>query len=186
MGKAGDARMADVSGKAETARRAVAEGWAHLSPGAWRMLRDGEIPKGDVLGVARVAGIQAAKDTPRLLPLCHPLPLASVRVDLSLPSEGRVRVEAEVKTVAPTGVEMEALCAVAAAALCVYDMCKPVDKGIEVTGIRLLEKSGGKSGDYAAPPRDAAGGSAVRSRAASPKASARAAAGRGAAPKRSR
>ncbi len=182
MGKAGDARMADISGKRETARRAVAEGWAILSPGCWKMLRDGQIPKGDVLGVARVAGIQAAKDTPRLLPLCHPIPLASVRVDLSLPSEGRVRVEAEVKTVAPTGVEMEALAAVAAAALCVYDMCKPVDKGIEITGIRLLEKSGGKSGDYLAAPRE----SAARKRSASPKASARKSADKGTAPKRSR
>lgn len=182
MGKAGDARMADISGKAETARRAVAEGWAILSPATWRMLRDGKIPKGDVLGVARVAGIQAAKDTPRLLPLCHPIPLASVRVDLSLPDPGRVRIEAEVKTVAPTGVEMEALSAVAAAALCVYDMCKPVDKGIEIGGIRLLEKSGGKSGDYLAAPRP----SAARSRSASASASARSSAGSAAAPKRSR
>jgi cyclic pyranopterin phosphate synthase len=182
MGKAGDARMADISGKRETARRAVAEGWAILSPDSWKMLRDGKIPKGDVLGVARVAGILAAKDTPRLLPLCHPIPLASVKVDLSLPAEGRVRIEAEVKTVAPTGVEMEALAAVAAAALCVYDMCKPVDKGIEITGIRLLEKSGGKSGDYHAPPREI---EAVK-RSASRRASARAAAGKGDAPKRSR
>jgi molybdenum cofactor biosynthesis protein MoaC len=182
MGKAGDARMADISGKTESARRAVAEGWAILSADAWRMIRDGKIPKGDVLGVARVAGILAAKDTPRLLPLCHPIPLASVKVDLSLPEERMVRVEAEVKTVAPTGVEMEALAAVAAAALCVYDMCKPVDKGIEITGIRLLEKSGGKSGDYSAPAR----GSAAASRPASRSASARASAGKGAAPKRSR
>jgi cyclic pyranopterin phosphate synthase len=174
--------MADVSGKAESARRAVAEGWATLSPECWRMLRDGEIPKGDVLGVARVAGILAAKDTPRILPLCHPIPLASVRVDLSLPGPGRVRIEAEVKTTAPTGVEMEALAAVAAAALCVYDMCKPVDKGIEIGGIRLLEKSGGKSGDYRAPAR----GTEARSRPASRAASARSAAGRGAGPKRSR
>ncbi|MBF8259413.1 MAG: molybdenum cofactor biosynthesis protein C, partial [Actinobacteria bacterium] len=108
-----------------------------------------EIPKGDVLGVARVAGIMAAKSTPRILPLCHPLPLASVAVDFSLSAPGKVRIVAVVRTVAPTGVEMEALTAVSAAALCIYDMAKPVDRSIEITGIRLLRKTGGKSGDYA-------------------------------------
>ena len=152
MGAAGRVRMADVSGKVATFREAVAEGWVFLSGVAWGMIRDGRMAKGDVPAVARVAGILAAKDTPRLLPLCHPVPLASVGVEVTLPRRGALRVEATVRTVAPTGVEMEALAAVAAAALCVYDMAKPVDRGIRIEGIRLLRKTGGKSGDYLARP----------------------------------
>lgn len=190
IARGGEVRMADVSGKGETARAAAAEGWVRLSVPAWERLRDGSVPKGDVLAVARVAGIQAAKETSRILPLCHPLFLSSVRVDLALGSPGEVRVEAEARTTAPTGVEMEALCAVAAAALCVYDMMKPLDKAIEVGGIRLLRKSGGKSGDYAAPPRrrapSAGAGSTERvSSSASRSASRRPAGGSGASPKRS-
>jgi cyclic pyranopterin phosphate synthase len=172
--------MADVSGKEETARVAVAEGWVLLSPAAWERLRDGTVPKGDVFAVARVAGIQAAKETARILPLCHPLFLSSVRVELRLEEPGTVRVEAEARTTAPTGVEMEALCAVAAAALCVYDMMKPLDKGIEIDRVRLLRKSGGKSGDYVAP-----GGISPARRAASSSPSRRPAAGREPLPKRS-
>ncbi len=180
MNGTGKAAMADIGGKPATAREAVAEGRVLLSGPAWKMVRDGEIPKGDVFAVARVAGILAAKDTPRLLPLCHPIPLSSVRVDLSLPGPGEVRVEATVRTVAPTGVEMEALSAVAAAALCVYDMVKPVDRSIEISGVRLLRKTGGKSGDYLAE------GASRRSRPASRAASRTSASERGRAPKRSR
>ncbi len=163
----GIVRMADVGGKEATAREAVAEGLLRLSRPAWERVRRGTVPKGDVLAVARVAGILAAKETPRILPLCHPLPLSSVRVELSLSSPGWIRVEAEVRTVGPTGVEMEALCAVAAAALCVYDMLKPLTRAIRIDGIRLLRKTGGKSGDYRAPGRAAARRSSRASRAAS-------------------
>ncbi len=180
MTEAGKAAMADIGGKPPTAREAVAEGWVSLSRDAWRMVRDGEIPKGDVFAVARVAGILAAKETPRLLPLCHPIPLSSVSVDLRLAAPGEIRIEAVVRTVASTGVEMEALTAVAAAALCVYDMCKPVDRFIGISGIRLLRKTGGKSGDYVA------GAASRRSRAARRAASRASGADRGARPKRSR
>lgn len=179
---AGRAAMADISGKAATDREAVAEGFVSLSAGAWDLVVAGSVPKGDVLGVSRVAGIMAAKATPRILPLCHPIPLAAVSVEFSLPSRGEIRIEARARTVAPTGVEMEALTAVSAAALCVYDMLKPVDRGIVIERIRLLRKSGGKSGVYAAPRRE----SAARSPAASRSASARSRGGRAVPPKRSR
>ncbi|MBS1244132.1 MAG: moaC [Deltaproteobacteria bacterium] len=182
MGAGGPVRMADVSGKVATAREAIAEGWVLLSREAWEGIRDGRMAKGDVPAVARVAGILAAKDTPRLLPLCHPLPLSSVAVEVTLPLRGVLRVEATVRTAAPTGVEMEALCAVAAAALCVYDMAKPVDRAIRIEGIRLLRKTGGKSGDYVAPPAEIP----RRSRSASRNASSRASGASGAGPKRSR
>jgi len=182
METSGRARMADVSRKEATAREAVAEGWVLLSLAAWKQIRDGRLAKGDVPAVARVAGILAAKDTPRLLPLCHPIPLSSVSVEVHLPRRGAVRVEATVRTVAATGVEMEALTAVAAAALCVYDMAKPVDRGIRIEGIRLLRKTGGKSGDYLAP----GGRTARRSQPASRKASPRSPGESGPGPKRSR
>ena len=175
--------MADVSAKGETVRVAVAEGRVFLSRAAWGMLKRGGIPKGDVLAVARVAGISAAKETSRILPLCHPLPIEAVRVDLSFPVPGQVRIEAEVKTCSKTGVEMEALTAVAAAALCVYDMAKPVDRSIRIEGIRLLRKRGGKSGDYAAHGTEA---SPRRKASASRAASRPSSSGRGAGPKRSR
>jgi cyclic pyranopterin monophosphate synthase len=182
MGAGGPVRMADVSGKAPTAREAVAEGWVLLSREAWEGIRDGRMAKGDVPAVAKVAGILAAKDTPRILPLCHPLPLSSVAVEVTLPRQGVLRVEATVRTVAPTGVEMEALCAAAAAALCVYDMAKPVDRAIRIEGIRLLRKTGGKSGDYVAPAAEIS----RRSRSASRNASSRASGAIGEGPKRSR
>jgi cyclic pyranopterin phosphate synthase len=178
----GKVRMADVTGKEATSREAVAEGWVFLSGAAWEMVRGGRMAKGDVPSVARVAGILAAKDTPRLLPLCHPVPLTSVGVEVSFPRRGALRVEATVRTVASTGVEMEALAAVAAAALCVYDMSKPVDRGIRIEGIRLLRKTGGKSGDYVAP----ALRTPLRSIPASRNASSRSVGERGRAPKRSR
>jgi cyclic pyranopterin phosphate synthase len=182
MKGAGRVAMADVSGKEATAREAVAEGWVFLSGIAWEMIRDGRMAKGDVPAVARVAGILAAKDTPRLLPLCHPIPLSAVGLDVSLPRRGVLRVEATVRTTAPTGVEMEALVAVAAAALCVYDMAKPVDRGIRIEGIRLLRKTGGKSGDY----RVGAPRTSRRIVPASRKASSRSRGERGDDPKRSR
>ncbi len=148
MIEAGKAVMADIGGKPPTAREAVAEGRVFLSRAAWDMVRTGTIPKGDDFAVARVAGILAAKETPRLLPLCHPIPLSSVRVDLTLASPGEVRIEASARTVAATGVEMEALTAVAAAALSIYDMCKAVDKTMAIEGIRLIKKTGGRSGDF--------------------------------------
>ncbi|GAB4363473.1 MAG: cyclic pyranopterin monophosphate synthase MoaC [Deltaproteobacteria bacterium] len=181
--RGGSVRMADVSAKGDTVRVAVAEGRVFLSRTAWTMLRRGQIPKGDVLSVARVAGISAAKETSRILPLCHPLPIDAVRIDLTLPAPGEVRIEAEVKTCAKTGVEMEALTAVAASALCVYDMAKPVDRSIRIEGIRLLRKSGGKSGDYEAS-RTA---ESSRRRVSASRAAARASSSRrGTAPKRSR
>jgi cyclic pyranopterin phosphate synthase len=151
----GDARMVDVSGKAATLRRAVAVGALRLKDETRRQIVSGESPKGSVLGVARVAGIQAAKETSRLIPLCHPLPVEKVRVDFSWAEgrsadEARLEIEAEVTVTAKTGVEMEALTAVAVAALTVYDMVKGVEPGIVIEEIRLLEKKGGKS-DYSSP-----------------------------------
>jgi cyclic pyranopterin phosphate synthase len=152
--------MVDVREKAVTARRAVAEGFVLLLPETLRAIAEERVPKGEVLGVARVAGIMAAKRTGELIPLCHPLPVESVEVDFDLPSfepaEGEERVRIRVKAVATvtgkTGVEMEALTAVSVAALTIYDMCKAVDKGMVIDGVRLLEKSGGRSGDYVAKP----------------------------------
>ncbi|HEX2863535.1 MAG TPA: cyclic pyranopterin monophosphate synthase MoaC [Deinococcales bacterium] len=141
--------MVDVTGKQATAREALAEGFVVLPPEAARALESGGVGKGDALAVAQLAGIMGAKRTADLIPLCHPIPLGSVRVALTrLPD--RVRVEARVKTTSETGVEMEALTAVSVACLTLYDMLKASSKAIEVTGIRLLEKSGGKSGDYRA------------------------------------
>lgn len=182
MQAGGSVRMADVSGKDPTTREAVAEGWVLLSAKAWERIRDGRMAKGDVPAVAKVAGIQAAKETSRILPLCHPLPISAVSVEVTLPGRGILRVEAAVRTVAATGVEMEALCAVTAAALCVYDMAKPVDRAIRIEGIRLLRKTGGKSGDYAASPSEMP----RRSLSARRNASSRSSRGIGPGPKRSR
>jgi cyclic pyranopterin phosphate synthase len=147
----GEARMVDVGAKASTARRARAEGRIRMTAGALEAIRTNAVKKGDVLAVARVAGITAAKRTSDLIPLCHPLPLTDVSVSLTLdPKLPGVRVEADVSTVAQTGVEMEALTAVAVALLTVYDMAKSVDRGMRIEGVRLLEKTGGKSGDYRA------------------------------------
>ena len=144
--------MVDVSTKPPTSRLARAEGRIKMSADALRAIRDNALAKGDVLAVARIAGIQAAKRTAELIPLCHPLPLTDVQVrfafDDALPG---IRCEAEVRTVAATGVEMEAVTAVSIALLTVYDMAKSVDKAMQVDGVRLLEKSGGKSGVWRAP-----------------------------------
>ena len=143
--------MVDISTKADTERVAVAEGWVRMQPETLELILSGDAKKGDVLGVARLAGIMAAKKTADLIPLCHPLALAKVAVEFDpMREENAIRVEASVKTTGPTGVEMEALTAISIAALTIYDMVKAVDKGIEITGIRLLIKDGGKSGRFEA------------------------------------
>ena len=148
----GAARMVDVAGKPETHRIAVAGGSIRMRPETFELVRSGTSKKGDVLGVARVAAIQAAKKTSELVPLCHPVPLTSVAVDFTLDdADSRVECRATVECTARTGVEMEALTAVQVALLTIYDMCKAVDRGMVMHDIRLLEKRGGKSGDYVAP-----------------------------------
>jgi cyclic pyranopterin phosphate synthase len=148
----GAARMVDVAGKAETHRVAVAAGSIRMLPDTFDLIRSGSAKKGDVLGVARLAGIQAAKRTSDLVPLCHPVALTSVAVEFTLDEPAsRVECRATVECTARTGVEMEALTAVQVALLTIYDMCKAVDRGMVMEGIRLLEKRGGKSGDYVAP-----------------------------------
>lgn len=148
----GAARMVDVGEKAVTRRTAVAEGRVVMSKEAFGLVRDQALTKGDVLGVAKVAGIQGAKRTAELVPLCHPLPLDHVDVELGLDEQlPGVRVRASVRTDGRTGVEMEALTAVSVACLTVYDMVKAADRSMRIEGIRLLEKTGGRSGDYRAP-----------------------------------
>jgi cyclic pyranopterin phosphate synthase len=150
----GKARMVDVSRKPPTRRRAVARGMVSLSAQAFRRVRDNTASKGDVLGVARIAGIGAAKRTAELIPLCHALPLDVVEIKLELDARRRaVLIEARASTRSRTGVEMEALTAVAVAALTVYDMIKAVDRAAVVSDIRLVEKSGGRSGHYKRPVR---------------------------------
>ncbi len=147
----GQAHMVDVSDKAVTSRVAVAEGWIRMAPDTFEIIGSGRAKKGDVLGIARLAGIMGAKKTADLIPLCHPLPITKVAVDLTLdPALPGVRIEATVKTTGQTGVEMEALTAVSTAALTVYDMTKAVDKAMEIGGIRVILKDGGKSGRYQA------------------------------------
>ncbi|TKD17575.1 cyclic pyranopterin monophosphate synthase MoaC [Rhodobacter capsulatus] len=148
---AGQAHMVDVSDKAETKRTAVAEGRVVMRPETLALVLAGTAGKGDVLGVARVAGIMAAKRTADLIPLCHPLALSRVALELTPePDTSSVRIEATVATTGPTGVEMEALTAVSAAALTVYDMLKAAEKAMRIEGIRLLAKDGGKSGSFRA------------------------------------
>ena len=148
---AGQAHMVDVSGKAATAREAVAEGCVVMTPETLA-LAEGGARKGDVLGVARLAGIMGAKRTADLIPLCHPLPITKVALDLAAdPSLPGIRVTATVRTAGQTGVEMEALTAVSVACLTVYDMLKAAEKGMRIEGIRLLSKTGGKSGTWTAP-----------------------------------
>lgn len=142
----GRAVMVDVSAKPATARLAIARGRVEMAPATLAAIRGGGIGKGDVLGVARLAGIMAAKKTSDLIPLCHPLALSSVQLDLVPEGENAIAIEARVKTTGPTGVEMEALTAVSVAALTVYDMCKAIDRGMRIEGIGLAHKSGGKSG----------------------------------------
>lgn len=151
LSKRGEARMVDVSQKPATERVAVAEGRVVMQKKTLDIVRKGDAKKGDVLGAARIAGIQAAKRTHELIPLCHPLPIAQVEVDLApdatLPG---VIVKARVKVAGKTGVEMEALTAVSVACLTIYDMVKAVERGMRIEGIRLVEKSGGRSGHYRA------------------------------------
>ncbi len=145
--------MVDVGGKAETRRRAVAEGRIRMAAATLELIRQGSAAKGDVLGVARIAGIMGAKRTADLVPLCHPLPLSRVEIDFALEeSPPAVHCRAVTETVGRTGVEMEALAAVQTALLTVYDMCKAVDRGMEITAVRLLEKAGGRSGHWVREP----------------------------------
>ncbi len=147
----GRAHMVDVSGKPVTARVAVAVGYISMAPQTFEIISKGRAKKGDVLGVARLAGIMGAKKTADLIPLCHPLPVTRVAVDLALDADlPGVRISATVKTSGQTGVEMEALTAVSTAALTVYDMAKAVDKGMQIGGIHVILKDGGKSGRYEA------------------------------------
>ena len=147
----GAAHMVDVGAKPETHRVAVAGGAIRMQPATLALIRSGTAKKGDVLGVARIAAIQAAKRTSELIPLCHPVPLTSVQVEFELDEhENRVECRATVECTARTGVEMEALTAVQVGLLTIYDMCKAVDRGMTMDGIRLLEKRGGKSGTYTA------------------------------------
>ncbi|MCI5157179.1 MAG: cyclic pyranopterin monophosphate synthase MoaC [Candidatus Electrothrix sp. AUS1_2] len=147
--EAGNARMVNVGSKEETERIAVAEGRISMTPTAYAMVRAGTMKKGDVIGVARIAGIMAAKKVDSLIPLCHPLAITKADISFSFDDDGNaVEIEATVGIIGRTGVEMEALTAVSVAALTIYDMCKAVDKGMEISAIRLKRKSGGKSGDY--------------------------------------
>lgn len=152
FGEDGAARMVDVSGKAETERLAVAEGVLTMAPATLALVQEGRVGKGDALGVARIAGIMAAKRTADLIPLCHPLPLSQVAIDLE-PDEAvpGVRITATVRTTGRTGVEMEALTAVAVAGLTLYDMLKAADRAMHLGSIRLRRKEGGRSGRYEAP-----------------------------------
>ncbi len=144
----GRARMVDVSAKATTEREAVARGSVRMLPATLRLIRGGKIAKGEVLAVARIAGVMAAKRTAELIPLCHPLPVEVAGVDFTVRGAGTLEIEARVKVTGKTGVEMEALAAVSAAALTIYDMCKAVDRGMIITDIRLMEKRGGRSGEF--------------------------------------
>jgi cyclic pyranopterin phosphate synthase len=151
LGKGGEARMVDVSAKPATERVAIAEGRVIMTPKTLTVVRDGNAKKGDVLGAARIAGIQAAKRTHELIPLCHPLPISQIAIDI-IP-DGKLPgliVRARVKVSGKTGVEMEALTAVSVACLTIYDMVKAVERGMRIEGIRLVEKSGGRSGHYRA------------------------------------
>lgn len=153
LDETGAARMVDVAGKAVTRRQAVAEGRIAMSAEAAAAIRSGTVAKGDVLATARIAGIMAAKKTADLIPLCHPLPLTRVAVDLA-PDESGVTVTATAATEGQTGVEMEALTAASVALLTLYDMAKALDKAMVISGVRLLSKTGGKSGDWTTPAED--------------------------------
>jgi len=156
LDESGNARMIDVGDKPVTVRRATAEGFIRISPALEQAIRDDSLRKGDALAVGRLAGLLAAKRTHELIPLCHNLPLDDVQVEADL-LPGRVRITASVRATARTGVEMEALTAVTVAALTVLDMGKSIDRGMVIEGVRVLEKRGGRSGDYTAPPRDGRG-----------------------------
>jgi len=154
----GRARMVDISEKDETKREAVARGVITMQPATLRMIQKGIVPKGDVLAAARLAGVMAAKRVPDLIPLCHPLLLSSAEVEFTpIEKSGRLDIESRIKITGRTGAEMEALTAVAMAALTVYDMCKAVDKEMVIGSIRLVAKRGGKSGTYRRPGENGAG-----------------------------
>ncbi|HEU4458883.1 MAG TPA: cyclic pyranopterin monophosphate synthase MoaC [Methylibium sp.] len=149
----GQAHMVDVSAKAATHRVAVAEGWIRMQPATLALIERGDAKKGDVIGIARIAAIQAAKRTAELIPLCHPLPLTRVSAAFEVDAAGvRIACRVTAETLGPTGVEMEALTAVQVGLLTIYDMCKAVDRGMVIEGVRLLEKRGGKSGDWTSAP----------------------------------
>ena len=150
LDESGAAHMVDVGAKAATARRAVATGRITMSPQALEAIRLGNAPKGDVLGTARIAGIMAAKRTGELIPLCHPLGLEAVTIDFEF-EENAIRATATASLTAKTGVEMEAMTAVSVALLTIYDMAKAIDKGMVISDVRLIAKTGGKSGDWTAP-----------------------------------
>ena len=150
--KDGNACMVEVGDKDVSQREAVAEGWIQIGPDAFEALQAGSVKKGDVLSVAQIAGIQAAKKTADLIPLCHPLSLTGVQVHLEAQAPDRVHVRARVRTRGQTGVEMEALCAVNGALLCVYDMLKAVDRAMVIESVCLQQKRGGKSGDFVRTP----------------------------------
>ncbi len=150
LDESGAARMVDVGGKAATARKAVASGRVTMSGEALAAIREGNAPKGDVLGTARVAGIMAAKRTGELIPLCHPLGLEAVTIDFAY-EDSAIRVTATASLTGKTGVEMEAMTAASVALLTIYDMAKAIDKGMVIEGVRLIAKTGGKSGDWSAP-----------------------------------
>ena len=144
----GQAHMVDVSGKAVTDREAVASARVKMKPETLNLILQGGIPKGDVFSAARIAGIMAAKRTHELIPLCHPIPLSAIDIRVEVAGDTEVLLYASVKTTWQTGVEMEALTAVSVAALTIYDMCKAVDRGMEINAVRLESKTGGKSGSY--------------------------------------
>jgi cyclic pyranopterin monophosphate synthase len=149
LDKQGRARMVDVTGKPATKRGAIAMGSIRMKPETFQLIMENKVPKGDVLSTARIAGIMAAKKTCELIPMCHPLNLTSVSIDFTLDGpKSRIDIEAQVKIVGRTGVEMEALTAVSAAALTIYDMCKAVDREMVISDIMLMEKRGGKSGVF--------------------------------------
>jgi cyclic pyranopterin phosphate synthase len=148
LDESGAARMVDVSAKGETDRRAEARAVLHMSPSTLAAIQEGGVAKGDVLAVARVAGIQAAKATPTLIPLCHQIPIAAIEIRFAPVGEGELEVRASVRTVGRTGAEMEALCAVTVAALTVYDMCKALDRGMSIHDVGLESKAGGRSGTW--------------------------------------
>lgn len=148
LDESGRPRMVDITAKADTARQAIAKGSVHMKPETMALIRAGRVTKGDVLSVAQVAGVMAAKKTHELIPLCHPLLLTDIDVQLQPDEkESTLHITACVRTTGKTGVEMEAMTAVAVAALTIYDMCKAVDRGMRIEGVRLARKSGGKSGE---------------------------------------
>ena len=150
LDESGRPRMVDITGKSDTEREAVAKCLVRMRASTFELLKKGEVPKGDVLAVAQLAGIMAAKQTPQLIPLCHPILIGDVKIEFNLNEpDGTVGITATVKSLGKTGVEMEALTAVTVAALTIYDMCKAVDRGIQIDHVRLVRKSGGKSGTIA-------------------------------------